>query len=567
MERISYKFGPFQADPHERVVKRDGKPLLLTPRVFDILLVLLKNPGRILTKEEVIKQVWPDTAVEESNLARNVSTLRKALGENANQPQYIETVPWRGYRFVSEVRALREDTNVIDSLAVLPFVNESEDPEAEYLSDGITESLIHKLSLLSSLKVMSRYSVFQYKLRNRDQDLPDAIAIGSKLRVCAVLTGHVGLVDDVVQVGVELVDTSDNRHLWGAQYNRELSDIVILQETISQQIAEQLKLKLTSQERRQLSKHHTENPEAYQLYLKGRYFWSKMTLDGIQKGIELLEQAIRKDPAYALAYIGLVDCFSLLNQPIEARKAAARALELDPILGEAHASLGFYKFLYDWDFPGAEREFKQAIELAPNYAQAHHGYAIFLSNMGRHKEAIHEVVRARELDPLSMLMNWTVGPVLSAARDYDGALGAILQALELDTHFAPARSALGMVYSFKGMLKEALEQFERLSSLAGGNPVVDLNIKALIGLAYAVAGQRKDSLKIIEEISKKPAATPFNIARIYAALGEDDRAFEFLDQAYRERSPEIVGLKVDPSFDNLRSDPRFLDLCVRVGFV
>jgi adenylate cyclase len=566
MERISYEFDSFQVDPYERVVKRDGKLLPLTPKVFDILLVLLKNPGRILAKEEVMKQVWPDTTVEESNLARNVSTLRKVLGDDANRPQYIETIPWRGYRFVASVKELREETETIDSLAVLPFINDGQDPAAEYLSDGITESLIHKLSLLRGLKVMSRHSVFQYKIRNRNESLPDAKAVGSRLCTRAVLTGHVRLVDDIVQVGVELVDASDNRHLWGAQYNRELADIVTLQETISRQIAEQLKLKLSSRDMQRIKKHQTENPEAYQLYLKGRHFWNKMTLEGVRKGVEIFQQAIGKDPAYAMAYIGLLDCFSLLNQPLEARKAAAKALELDPALGEAHASLGFYKFLYDWDFPGAEREFRQAIELAPNYAQAHHGYAIFLSNMGRHEEAIDEVRRARELDPLSMLMNWTAGPVLSAARDYDGAVDAIMQALELDPHFAPARSALGMVYAFKGMLKEALEQFDRLRSLAGGNPAVDASIKALIGLAYAVAGQRKDALKIIGEVSKKPAATPFNIARIYAALGENDRAIEFLDEAYRERSPETVGLKVDPSFDKLRSDPRFRDLCGRVGF-
>jgi tetratricopeptide (TPR) repeat protein len=290
-----------------------------------------------------------------------------------------------------------------------------------------------------------------------------------------------------------------------------------------------------------------------------------MTLDGIQKGVELFQQAIKEDPAYAMAHIGLLDCFTFLNQPVDARKAAAKALELDPTLGEAHASVGFYKFLYDWDFLGAEREFKQAVELTPNYAQAHHGYAIFLSNMGRHEEAIREAMRARELDPLSMLMNWIAGPVLGAARDYDGAIDALLHALELDPHFAPGRSALGMVYAFKGMLEEALAQLEKLRPLAGGNPVVDANIKAMAGLAHAAAGQRIDALKIIEEVSKPPAGTPYNIARIYAALGETDRAFECLNSAYIERSPEMVSLKVDPSFDNLHSDPRFRDLLGRVG--
>jgi TolB-like protein/Tfp pilus assembly protein PilF len=565
MERISYKFGSFQVDLHERVARRGGKLLPLTPKVFDILLVLIQNPGRILTKEEIMKQVWPDTIVEESNLARNVSTLRKALGEKSDQPQFIETIPWRGYRFVAEVKELREELEIIDSLAVLPFVNESQDEAAEYLSDGITESLIHKLSLLSNLKVMSRYSVFQYKIRDRKEGLPEVKTVGFELGVRAVLTGHIRLIDDIVQVGAELVDAGDNRHLWGAQYNRELSSIVTLQETISQQIAEQLKLKLTSRDRQRLAERQTENPEAYQLYLKGRYFASKCTLDGVQKGIEFFRQAIEKDPAYALAYTGLLDCHTLLNQPAEARKAAAKALELNPNLGEVHASLGFLKFLYDWDFSGAEQELKQAIEQNPNCAQAHNGYGLYLACMGRHEEAIYEATRARELDPLSTPMNQSVGNALMLARDYDGAIDALLRSLELDPYFAPAHSALGITYAAKGMFEEALAQFEKLFSLAGGNPVVDANIKALTALAYAVAGKRIEALKIIEEISKPPAGTSYNIARIYAALYENDPAFVCLESAYSERSPEIVGLKVDPIFDNLHSDPRFQDLLVRIG--
>ncbi len=565
MERISYEFGPFRVDMRERVVRRGGKLLPLTPRVFDILWVLIQNPGRVLTKDEIMKQVWPDTIVEESNLARNVSTLRKILGEEPDKPQYIETIPWRGYRFLTEVRELREESEAIDSLAVLPFVNEGLDPAGEYLSDGITESLIHKLSLLRGLKVMSRYSVFQYKLHDQKQNFPDAKTVGSRLGVRAVMTGHVRLVDDIAQVGVELVDACDNRHLWGAQYNRELSNIVTLQETISQQIAGQLKLKLTSGDRQRLASRQTENSEAYQLYLKGRHFSNMMTLEGVQKGVELFRLAIEKDPSYAQAYTGLSGCYTLLNQPVEARKAVIKALGLDPLLGEVHASLGFFKFLYDWDFSGAELEMKQAIELAPNDAQAHQGYATFLACMGRHKESIIEADRACELDPLSIGMNQAVGNVLAFARDYDAAIEVLLRTLELDPHFAPVRSALVITYAAKGMFEEALAQLEKLRPLAGGNPIVDANINALKGLVFAAAGQEAEALKIAGEVSKPPAATSYNIARIYAALGECDRAFEYLDRAYRERSPEIVGLKVDPCFDNLHSDARFQDLLGSIG--
>ena len=305
-ERISFEFGPFKVDSRERSVRRSGKLLPLTPKAFDILLVLIQNPDRILEKGDIMKQVWPDTAVEESNLARNVSTLRKALDDDANNSKYIETVPWRGYRFIAGIRKLHEEADTIDSLAVLPFVNEGNGPNAEYLSDGITESLIHKLSLLHNLKVMSYQSIFKYKVRMQTEEFPEAKKVGLELGVGAVLTGHIRLVDDAVQVGVELVDTSDNHHLWGAQYNRTLSKIITLQETISRQIAEQLKLTLTGQDNQRLARPQTENPEAYELYLKGRYVLNRMTLENLHKGIELFKQAIEKDPDYALAYTGLL---------------------------------------------------------------------------------------------------------------------------------------------------------------------------------------------------------------------------------------------------------------------
>lgn len=564
-ERISFEFGPFKVDSRERSVRRSGKLLPLTPKAFDILLVLIQNPDRILEKGDIMKQVWPDTAVEESNLARNVSTLRKALDDDANNSKYIETVPWRGYRFIAGIRKLHEEADTIDSLAVLPFVNEGNGPNAEYLSDGITESLIHKLSLLHNLKVMSYQSIFKYKVRMQTEEFPEAKKVGLELGVGAVLTGHIRLVDDAVQVGVELVDTSDNHHLWGAQYNRTLSKIITLQETISRQIAEQLKLTLTGQDNQRLARPQTENPEAYELYLKGRYVLNRMTLENLHKGIELFKQAIEKDPDYALAYTGLLDCYVHLARPVEAGKAADKALELDPTLGEVHASLGFFKFLYDWDFTGADQEFKQAIELSPNCASVHDRYATYLGVMGRHEQALHEAMQARELDPI--LMIGAPGGAQFLARDYDGAIDAGLRALELDANTPITYSGLGQAYAVKGMLKEALAQFEKCRALMGGNPTIDANIKARTGFAYAVAGQRAKALKIAEEISKPKGGTPYNIACIYAALGENDRAFEYLEIAYHARSPEIVMLKVDPCLDNLRGDSRFQDLLTSVGFV
>jgi len=559
-ERVFYEFGPFRVNAYERVVQRDGKPVSLTPKVFDILLLLIQNAGRVLTKEEMLSLVWPDKSVEESNLARNVSTLRKNLGEATHEP-YIETIPWRGYRFVAAVGELYEDLEPIDSLAILPFQNHSPEPVAEFLSEGITESLIDKLSLVSGLKVMSRNSVFRYKAA----DAPSARTVGTELGVRAVLMGRVRQLDEILVVHVELIDARDDRHLWGGQYNRQITDLISMQEAISQQIAERLRLKLTGRDKQVLSEKQTEDFDAYQLYLKGRYFWNKLTPDGVTRSIELFTQAAEKDSSYAQAHAGLLKSYVYLNQPGEARKAAARALELDPDLAEVHAALGFLKLLYDWDFAGAEEELREALRLNPNCAEAHHWYAILLANMGRHSQAIHEARCARELDPLSLLMNQTAGNVLLLARDYDGAVTALRKTLELDENFAAANSVLGCAYICKGSYPEALAQFEKVRALAGGHPGVDASIKALMALVYAAWGKRTEALKTIEEITNPPAATPYSIAGIYAGLGEKDLAFEWLEKAYKARSFQLVSLKVDPSLDNIRSDSRFANLLSRVG--
>jgi TolB-like protein/Flp pilus assembly protein TadD len=560
-ERTVYEFGPFRLNLQERVLQRDGVIVPLTPKVFDILLAMLQNAGRLLTKEQMMTLVWPDTNVEESNLARNVSTLRRALGETPRQPRYIETIPWQGYRFVATVRELQQDSDPIDSLAILAFANQSPDPTAEYLSEGITESLIDKLSLITGLKVMSRNSVFRYSAGSS----PDARSVGDALGVRAVLTGRVRLLDAILLVSVELTDARDGRHLWGSQYNRPITDLLSMQEAISQQIAERLRLRLTGRDQQILSGRHTEDPDAYQLYLRGRYFWNKLTPDGMARSIDQFRQAAEKDPNYAHAHAGLLRAHLYMNQPVEARKAAARALELDPNLGEAHAALGFLKLLYDWDFSGAEHELLLAIRLNPNHADAHHWYAILLANLGRHSEAIHEAERARELDPLSLLMNQTAGNVLLLARDYDGAVAALRKTLELDENFPAANSVLGCAYVCKGSYPEALAQFEKVRALAGGHPGVDASIKALMAYAYAASGKRAESLEIIEEISNPPAATPYSIAGVYAVLGEKELAFNWLEKAYQSRSFQLISLKVDPTLDNIRSDPRFSDLVTRVG--
>jgi len=562
---MNYEFGPFRVDARERALRRNGELVPLTPKVFDILLVLVQNSGRVLTKNEMMNLVWPETAVEESNLGRNVSTLRKALGDGPDEHRYIETIPWRGYRFIAKVRQSGDERTTIDSLAVLPFLNENAGSATDYLADGITDSLITKLSRLANLKVMSRNSVFRYKAGDAKGSFPDARTVGRELGVRAVLIGRLRQVDGILIVSVELIDAADNTHLWGGQYNRELSDLLAMQDSISQQIAEVLQVRLTSADKLELTKRQTENSEAYHLYLKGRFYWNKLTVDGVRRGIELFEEALQKDPQYALAYTGLLDCYTYLNNPVEARKAAVKALKLDPTVGEAHASLGFFTFLYDWDWLKAEVEFKRAIDLTPNYSQAHHWYSIFLAHMGRHEEAVREAQLAQRLDPLSLLMNQTAGMVLCLARQYDRAMEELRKVIDMDANYAAAHGTLGLVYARKGMCEQAIDEFATVASLADGHPAVATSVKALTAYTYAVCNRTDKARALVNEISAEPTASAYLLATIYASLGEHDRALDWLDRAYADRDVQVVALKVDPALDPLRPTTRFQELVARIG--
>lgn len=557
-----YEFGPFRVDTRERRLLRHGEVVPLRPKVFDILLVLLQNNGHILSKDEVMKLVWPETAVEEGNIARNISTLRNALGERPHERQYIETIPWRGYRFVASVRQVSDEPAraVINSLVVLPFVNVDSNPDLEYLADGITETLINKLSQLTRLKVMSRNAGFRYKGREIE-----ASKVGRDLNVQAVLIGRVARHDDLFSISVELVDARDDSHAWGAQYMRKPADIFTMQEKIAQEITEKLRLKLTPEEQQRLTRHHTENTEAYQLYLKGRYYFNKLTVDGVQKGIEHFQQAIEKDPRYALAYAGLGDCHNYMAQRDDAKQAVIKALELDEKLGEAHASLGFFKFLYDWDFAGAEAEFRQAIALNPNYAEAHHWYAIYLANLGRHDQAGPEAKRAIELDPLSLLMNLTPALNFHLARQYDRALEQLQKVIDMEPNFVAARSVKGTVLVQKGLFEEAIAEYEKVMEFSKGVIVVETAVKAIMGHAYARWGKRGEALKLLEEVISAGSVSPYAVAGIYAALGESDSAFQWLDKAFEQRDVQLVSLKGDPTLDGVRADQRFSELVQRVG--
>jgi len=453
-----------------------------------------------------------------------------------------------------------EHGETIDSIAVLPFVNASGDQNTEYLSDGITESLINNLSQLPNLKIKSRDSVFHYKGKETD---PEEVA--RQLGVRAIFKGRLTQRGDTLAISAELIDARNDDHLWGQQYNRKLADIFALQDEIAREITNTLRLRLTAQDEKRLAKRYTENVEAYQDYLEGRYQWDKKTEEGFKKGVEYFQQAIAKDPTYALAYAGLADCYTGLagfgfvpakeGYP-KALEEALKALEIDDKLAEAHASLAFIKSNYDWDWSGAEQEFKRAIELNPGSATAHHFYGLALAYMGgRFEEAIDESKRAVELDPLSLIINADLGHVFYEARKYELAIEQERKTLEMDPNFNPAHHWLGLAYLQKSMDKEGIAEFEKEFPF--------------LGYAYAVAGRRAEAQQVLDklnELSKQKYVPAVSMARIYVGLGEKDKAFEWLEKAYLDGSiGGGTGIAVDPIFDPLRSDPRFKDILRRMN--
>jgi TolB-like protein/Flp pilus assembly protein TadD len=466
---------------------------------------------------------------------------------------------------------LRPGAGTIDSLAVLPFVNAGGDPNAEYLSDGITESLINSVSQIPGIKVVSRASAFHYKGRE-----VGARTVGRELGVRAVLTGRIVQRGDALSIRAELVDARDDTHLWGEEYNRRLSDILTVQDEIARDISGKLRQRLTGEEKKRLTRRYTENAEAYGLYLKGRYHWNKRTGEDIQKGIGYFQQAVEKDPTYALAYAGLADSYVILYQYAglpsretfpKAKAAALKALEIDDTLAQAHAALAFTHQSFDWDFSAAEKEYRRAIELDPKYPTVHHWYSLYLSWLGRHEQAIAEAERAYELDPLSPIISNVRASAFNDARQYDRAIEAARKTLELDKGFIAALLHLGRALEQKKMYPEAIAAFEEATRLSGRT----IRAVAALGHAYATSGRREEAKQLIEELkgwSERGYDPLANIALVYVGLGQTDEAIQWLEKAYQVHSAWLVllALKVDPRWDALRSDARFEDLLRRIGF-
>jgi serine/threonine protein kinase/Flp pilus assembly protein TadD len=455
----------------------------------------------------------------------------------------------------------------IDSLAVLPFTNASGDQDAEYLCDGLTESLIYSLSQLPQLAVKSRSAVFRYKARDISPQ-----AAGRDLKVRAVVMGRLVQRGENLSISAELVDTDSNRSLWGQHYNRKMADVLTLQEEIAKEVSHRVRSKLTGEQQERLTRRHTENTEAYRLYLKGRYYWYKRTEEGVRKGIEYFKEAIAKDPGYALAYAGLADCWILGDitvPPTEAaahaRAAALKAVELDETLPEAHISLFLYRFVHERDWLSAESEARKAIAHDPNNADAHLWYSIFLTRLGRLEEAQAEINRALELDPLSPRINYSLGSGLYWAGRLDQAIEQYQKMLDMDPNSEAAHSGLGLVYARKGKHAEAIAEMRKALDLSPG----DTNAIAALGYAYGAAGDRREAQKVIDhlrELARRRYVSSHHVALIYAGLGARDEALRWLEKSYEERSQWLCHMKGEPRLEGLRSDPRFKDFLRRIGF-
>lgn len=455
----------------------------------------------------------------------------------------------------------------IDSIAVLPFVNGGADSTSEYLSDGFTESLINILSKLPGVKMMSSSSVFRFKGIDID---PQKAA--SELNVAAVLTGHITQRGDNLSISVELINAKDNSHIWGDRYNRKLSDVIALQTEISQEISNQLKITLTSDEQKRLMKPATENTEAYRFYLKGRFYWKKRSKESFEKAIQCFNQAIEKDPSYALAYAGLADVYVTMGGYFlltskewteKARDAARKALALDETLAEPHATLASL-FGVDWNWANVEREYKRSLELDPNYATGHQWYGEFLSAMGRLNEGLIECRKAQELDPLSPIVYVSASYPLAAMHRYDEAIQEIKKGLEIDQNFSRGHSVLGLSYFLKGKSSDAIQEMKKAIELSDSS----LEYIALLGYIYGFSGQREEAEKILIKLlllEKQQYVSPCLIGGLYLSTGEKDQAFLWYNRASEEHDVAMEGLKTDPLFDPIRGDPRFAELMKKVG--
>ncbi len=621
-----YEFGEFRLDAEKRLLLRgDNEHVPLTPKVFDTLLYLLRHSGTVIEKDQLMKEIWTDTIVEENNLNKNISTLRHILGEKPGEHRFIATVPGKGYKFVSEVEEiydaekLEHSSAVADGLnadklqisgykvqgenlktdgrsrnfklfaalvlliaasfavyywrqppaetsirtiAVLPFKPLVAENRDEALEVGMADSLIARLAKNQKIVVRPLSSVRKYG--NLEQD---ALIAGRALDVDSVLDGNIQRMDDNIRVNVSLVRVADGTLLWNDTFYEKLTHIFAVQDSISERVVTALKIRLGSTEK----KRETENVEAYQLYMKGRYHTLRLTRAETDKGINYFQQAIEIDPNYALAYTGVARAYlpMALTSGVpswevmpKARAAALRAIEIDETLAEAHATLGLIMFWYDWDWQASEKQYLRALELNANSAESRFSYAHLLSNTGRHEHSLAEIKRSRELDPLSLVTNALEGQILFFAGKSDEALDHLQKTIDLDPNFWLSHLFISRVYSEKGMHAEAIAAAKKAGELSGNS-----QSNAYRAYALAKAGKTDEARAVLDELLKLSAegyVPPYNFAIVYNAIGESDKALDYLEKGHEQKDVRMVFLKVEPKWNNLRTEPRFLDLMKRM---
>ncbi len=623
--RRLFRFGLFEFDPTSRELRKQGMKVRLQGQPVDILAMLLARPGEVVTREEFQRCLWnAGTFVDfERSLNAAVKRLRAALGDSAEAPRFVETLSRRGYRFIAPVhvsvgefgpsqeepaprqpptiprwlgrprtvllavlgmlsiiaaiavidnrdwgKRAKSSSASINSLVVLPLRDLSGASEQEYFAEGLADELRAQLAGVSALRVISQTSSLRYKGAQK------AISqIARELGVDAVVEGSVLRAGDQVRINVQLIQAEPERRIWGKSYERSMRDVLVLQNDVARAIVDEMRVKLTASEKVRMSTVRSSNPEAHLEYVKGRFYWNKRTEDGLAKSIDCFQRAIQRDPKYALAYAGLADSWVPMAwygyRPPgkafpQAKEAVTQALTLDPGLAEAHTTLAFITLYYDWDWAGAEREFLRAIELNPNYANAHHWYAEYLSLVGRHDAAIQESERARELDPLSSIINTWVGSRYFYARRYDMAIEQYRSVAERDPDFVPVHLGLGQAYEQKHMLQEAIAELRRGVTLSGSSPVY----VAALAHAYGSAGRTNDALQLFRHLELQSSSryvAYFDIATAFLGIGDKARALASLERAVEEHSPRLLFLSVDPRFDVLRHDVRFMHIARSVG--
>lgn len=606
------RFDGWVLDPESGDLERAGTRIRLQEQPTLVLKELMAHPGEVVTREHLIGLLWPKGVVDfDTSLNTAIRKLRSALGDVAETPRYIETLPRRGYRFISPVSVVpgpppqprfplgsrvRRTAIAIGltavllavlaywvwhqsakrtapssdrvTLAVLPFDNLSGDPDQEFFSDGLTEEMIAQLGNLNPdrLTVIARGSVAKYKRSTLSVN-----QIGRELHTDYVVEGSVRRAPDRVRITVHLIQVSDQTDRWAQSYDRDVKDILALQDSVARTIANEINITLAPAEASRLATPRSIDPAAYEAYLKGRYYWNKRTAEGMQKAEVYFQQAIDKDPSYGVAYSGLADCNSGLSwhgftSPSDtlprAHAAALKAIEIDPQSAEAHASLGLV-LDHEWDWSGAETEFKRALQLDPRYANAHHWYGDYLSIRGRHDEAVLEARKASGLDPLNLMIGTWLGLRYYLARDYDSAIEQGRNTVDLDPNFAASHLLLGEAYVQKGLREKGLTELKSATSLSGDNPLY----LAQVAVAYASMGSRTEALQIVEQLQMTSASryvSPYGLAQIYAVLKDKEQTFKWLQASYDGRAVWMSYLAVDPVFDGYRSDQRFQDLLRRV---